>query len=108
MTKHRSFPTISLALTLALSGPLAGYGKQSRLGMMLRVDELNEQGGVHGRKIKLEFVDTASDPGKARAAVQRALDATQSCPLSLVGAACGQFQLSLHARQRRSELVCGG
>ena len=33
-----------------LSGPLAGYGKQDRNGMQLRVDEINEQGGVHGRK----------------------------------------------------------
>ena len=27
-----------------LSGPIAGFGKQVRLGMMLRVDEINEQG----------------------------------------------------------------
>jgi branched-chain amino acid transport system substrate-binding protein len=27
-----------------LSGPLAGYGKQSRAGMQLAVDEINEQG----------------------------------------------------------------
>jgi branched-chain amino acid transport system substrate-binding protein len=32
-----------------LSGPLAGFGKQARNGMQLRVDELNEQGNVHGR-----------------------------------------------------------
>ncbi|MDP3374601.1 MAG: ABC transporter substrate-binding protein, partial [Hydrogenophaga sp.] len=36
-----------------LSGPLAGFGKQVRFGMMLRVDEANEQGGINGRKIKL-------------------------------------------------------
>ena len=36
-----------------LSGPIAGFGKQIRNGMMLRVDEVNEQGGVNGRKIKL-------------------------------------------------------
>jgi branched-chain amino acid transport system substrate-binding protein len=36
-----------------LSGPIAGFGKQVRLGMMLRVDEINEQGGINGRKIKL-------------------------------------------------------
>ena len=36
-----------------LSGPLAGFGKQVRLGMMLRADEANEQGGVNGRTIKL-------------------------------------------------------
>ena len=32
-----------------LSGPLAGYGKQVRQGMLLRAEEANEQGGVHGR-----------------------------------------------------------
>ena len=42
-----------------LSGPIAGFGKQIRLGMMLRVDEANEQGGVNGRKIKLLVEDSA-------------------------------------------------
>ena len=54
-----------------LSGPLAGYGKQARLGMMLRVDEINEQGGVHGRKIKLVVEDSAYDPKKAVLAAQK-------------------------------------
>ena len=31
-----------------LSGPLAGYGKQIRNGMQLRVDEANETGGING------------------------------------------------------------
>jgi branched-chain amino acid transport system substrate-binding protein len=54
-----------------LSGPLAGFGKQIRLGMMLRVDELNEQGGVGGRKIKLIFEDSGYDPRKAVLAAQK-------------------------------------
>ena len=54
-----------------LSGPLAGFGKQIRLGMMLRVDELNEQGGVGGRKIKLLMEDSAYDPRKAVLAAQK-------------------------------------
>jgi len=33
-----------------LSGPLAGYGKQLRNGMQLRIEELNEQGSIHGRQ----------------------------------------------------------
>jgi branched-chain amino acid transport system substrate-binding protein len=36
-----------------LSGPIAAFGKQARNGMQLRVEELNEQGAIHGRKIKL-------------------------------------------------------
>ena len=54
-----------------LSGPIAGFGKQVRLGMMLRVDEINEQGGVNGRKIKLLFEDSAYDPKKAVLAAQK-------------------------------------
>lgn len=54
-----------------LSGPIAGFGKQVRLGMMLRVDELNEQGGVHGRKLKLIVEDSAYDPKKAVLAAQK-------------------------------------
>src|SRR5204862_7672464 len=54
-----------------LSGPIAGFGKQVRLGMMLRAEELNEQGGVHGRKIKLLFEDSGYDPKKAVLAAQK-------------------------------------
>ena len=54
-----------------LSGPLAGFGKQIRLGMMLRVDELNEQGGVNGRKLKLLVEDSGYDPKRAVLAAQK-------------------------------------
>ena len=54
-----------------LSGPIAGFGKQVRAGMMLRVDEINEQGGIHGRKLKLLVEDSAYDPKKAVLAAQK-------------------------------------
>jgi len=54
-----------------LSGPLAGYGKQARNGMQLRIEELNEQGGVHGRRIKLLVEDSGYDPKKAVLAAQK-------------------------------------
>ena len=54
-----------------LSGPIAGFGKQIRLGMMLRADEINEQGGVNGRKIRLIIEDSAYDPKKAVLAAQK-------------------------------------
>ncbi len=53
------------------SGPLAGYGKQARNGMQLRADELNEQGGVHGRRIVLKFEDSGYDPKRAVLAAQK-------------------------------------
>ncbi len=54
-----------------LSGPIAGFGKQVRLGMTLRVDEINEQGGIGGRKLKLLVEDSAYDPKKAVLAAQK-------------------------------------
>jgi branched-chain amino acid transport system substrate-binding protein len=54
-----------------LSGPIAGFGKQVRFGMMLRVDEINEQGGIHGRKLRLIIEDSAYDPKKAVLAAQK-------------------------------------
>ena len=54
-----------------LSGPLAGFGKQSRNGMQLRVDEINEQGGINGRKLKLYVEDSGYDPKKAVLAAQK-------------------------------------
>jgi branched-chain amino acid transport system substrate-binding protein len=54
-----------------LSGPIAAFGKQTRLGMMLRVDEINEQGGINGRKIKLLVEDSAYDPKRAVLAAQK-------------------------------------
>ena len=54
-----------------LSGPLAGFGKQSRNGMQLRVEEINEQGGINGRKLKLYVEDSGYDPKKAVLAAQK-------------------------------------
>jgi branched-chain amino acid transport system substrate-binding protein len=54
-----------------LSGPLAGFGKQVRFGMMLRVDEANEQGGINSRKIKLLVEDSGYEPRRAVLAAQK-------------------------------------
>ena len=62
---------IQLGSIQDLSGPLAGFGKQVRMGMQLRVDELNEQGGIHGRKINLKVEDSGYDPKRAVLAAQK-------------------------------------
>ena len=62
---------ITLGSIQDLSGPIAGFGKQARLGMLLRVDEINEQGGINGRKLKLIVEDDAYDPKKSVLAAQK-------------------------------------
>jgi branched-chain amino acid transport system substrate-binding protein len=48
-----------------LSGPLVSFGKPVRDGMVMRVEEANAAGGVHGRKIKLVVEDSGYDTKKA-------------------------------------------
>jgi len=54
-----------------LSGPIAALGKASRNGMLLWADEVNEQGGIHGRKVKIVVDGSGYDPKKAVLAAQK-------------------------------------
>jgi branched-chain amino acid transport system substrate-binding protein len=48
-----------------LSGPIAGWGTQVKNGLEMRAREINEAGGIYGRKIRLVIEDSAYDPKKA-------------------------------------------
>lgn len=63
--------TLTVGTIQDLSGPLAGFGKQARNGMLLRVDEANEQGGIHGRKVVFKSEDSGYDPKRAVLAAQK-------------------------------------
>jgi|SaaInl7_200m_RNA_FD_contig_111_198858_length_1549_multi_14_in_0_out_0_1 ABC-type branched-subunit amino acid transport system substrate-binding protein len=48
-----------------LSGPIAGWGVQVKLGLEMAVKEINDAGGIYGRKIRLIVEDSAYNPGQA-------------------------------------------
>ncbi|CAL96434.1 ABC transporter substrate-binding protein [Azoarcus olearius] len=58
-----------------LSGPIALLGTPVRDGMLMRIDEANAAGGVHGRKLRLVVEDAGYDPKRgvlaARKLIQR-------------------------------------
>ncbi len=49
---------VVLGMHTDLSGPAATYGVSSSNAVKMRFDEVNEKGGIHGRKIKLIVEDT--------------------------------------------------
>ena len=57
-TRGVSATEIILGMHTDLSGPAATYGVSSSNAVKMRFDELNEKGGVNGRKIKLIVEDT--------------------------------------------------
>ncbi len=66
--------TIKIPNIIELSGGGATVGNNWKNGSTMAVEEINAAGGILGKKIELVFVDTATDPGKARAGIQRAID----------------------------------
>jgi len=48
-----------------LSGPIAGWGIQVKMGLEMKAREINEAGGIFGRKLKMVIEDSAYDPKKA-------------------------------------------
>src|SRR5262245_33904898 len=67
-------PPLKLANVGELSGPGATVGTNFKNGADLAVAEINAKGGVLGRKIEITHADSQSNPGVARAQVQKALD----------------------------------
>jgi branched-chain amino acid transport system substrate-binding protein len=66
--------TIKLVNLLELSGPIASAGTNYRNGVELAVREINEAGGVLGRKFDVTTLDNQSNPGVAKAMAAKAVD----------------------------------
>lgn len=70
-----AFPTLSafaqdaakikIGVPLPISGGVANLGNQVKDGMELAVEQINAAGGVLGRQIELQIVDTKSEPNVA-------------------------------------------
>src|SRR5437762_6545201 len=57
-TRGVSKTEIVLGMHTDLSGPAATYGVSSSNAVKMRFDDVNAEGGIHGRKIKLIIEDT--------------------------------------------------
>jgi branched-chain amino acid transport system substrate-binding protein len=57
-----------------LTGPAAFAGIGARLGIELAIDQINEHGGINGRKLKLVVADSATDPAKGALAVRKLVE----------------------------------
>jgi branched-chain amino acid transport system substrate-binding protein len=54
-----------------LSGPIVALSKPAVNGMRMRIDEINAEGGLNGRKLRLVVEDHGYDPKKAVLAAQK-------------------------------------
>ena len=62
--------TIKIGSTLDLTGPNAVYGEQVKQGLDLAIGDINNSGGIAGKKIEIKYLDSKSD---AKTAVTNAI-----------------------------------
>jgi len=66
--------TILIGAYGPITGPAAYVGLGGRDGAELALQEINDAGGINGRKLKLVFEDDAFSPSKALAAVKKLVE----------------------------------
>lgn len=57
---------IRIGVPTALTGPYGALGQQVKQAVQFAVDEANAKGGVDGRKVEVEFLDTQAKPEMSR------------------------------------------
>jgi len=77
--------TIKIGLNLELSGNVASYGSGIAAGAELAIQEINDAGGIDGKKIEAVKIDNKSDAAEATSAALKL--ATQEKVVAQIGSA---------------------
>lgn len=62
---------ICVGAGFVLSGPIAAYGEDGKIGVDIAAEEINAKGGVLGRPLKIVYEDTGADRAKAVATYRK-------------------------------------
>lgn len=85
---------IKIGINYELTGEVASYGQSSVDGIMMAFDEINEAGGVDGKKIVPVQIDNKSDPAEATSVATRLM--TQEKVVAELGpATSGSFMATI-------------
>ena len=82
---------VLIGLFFGTTGPSSIWGIPPMHGIMTIINQTNEAGGVHGRKIKAFVEDDAGNPEKAKAAVKKLIYDTKVFALMGTGASLAAF-----------------
>ncbi|MFQ6002248.1 MAG: ABC transporter substrate-binding protein [Candidatus Zixiibacteriota bacterium] len=83
---------IKVGVILPLSGELSTYGEECLNGIILRLDEVNHEGGIRGKKLSYVTEDNQGDPLKTANSVD--LLARDEQVLAIIGAATSENTLA--------------
>jgi branched-chain amino acid transport system substrate-binding protein len=100
---EESGDTIKIGLLTPLTGPVAQNAEQQRNAAEMWVDQINEDGGIDGKKVELTVYDTKLDPATATQQAQRAI--SQDKVVALIGPYSTSEALAVADVVERSKVV---
>lgn len=62
---------VTIGVLFPLTGDAAAYGERGKNGVNLAVDEINAQGGIKGRKLRVIYEDSQANPRVGVSAIQK-------------------------------------
>ncbi len=99
----RAADPIKIGLGMALTGPLAANGKMSLVAMQIWEDDINAQGGLLGRPVKLVYYDDQSNPSQVPSIYSKLLD-VDKVDLIISGYASTQIAAAMPIAIQRKKL----
>jgi len=97
---------IKIGLGMSLTGKLAANGKMSLLAMQIWEDDINAQGGLLGRPVKLVYYDDQSNPAQVPGIYAKLLD-VDKVDLIVSGYASTQIAAAMPVAIERKKLFIG-
>jgi branched-chain amino acid transport system substrate-binding protein len=98
-----SRPTTPIGVITALSGPDAVHGEAHVRGFAIALDEINAQGGVLGKPVRLVTYDDEGKPEAAVGAARKLLD--QDRVLVVIGPSSGETASAIEPVIERGEVA---
>ena len=94
---------IKLGSILSLTGGVATYGKEIKDGLELAVQNINEQGGIKGKKIEVIYEDDQSTPKGSVNAIQKLISVNKV--KVIIGAISSSNTLAIAPIAEQSKVV---
>ncbi|AQP50554.1 ABC transporter substrate-binding protein [Tessaracoccus flavescens] len=99
--------TVKLGINYELSGGVATYGQASVVGIKMALDELNEAGGIDGKKVELKEYDNKSDAAEATTLANKLM--AQDGVIACMGpATSGNFKATVPVANKNKIPVVSG
>lgn len=102
-TRDRS--TIKIGYFGDLSGPTFNFGQSAKNGMLMAADEINQAGGINGRKIDVVFEDDEGSPELAATVVNKLIRQDKVVALIAGGASGDSLAAGPNAQSAKIPMI---